>query len=98
MSTFSQNPDVPKLSNPRELMEAINELKALTREDGIHRMFDLLTAVVAYSEDAAYTKAVEAARSEYLNDDTKTPEDEAYNQGVTDAVAAIGALVEGGAK
>ncbi|MFG3476408.1 hypothetical protein ACGF3K_14250 [Streptomyces sp. NPDC047980] len=41
-------------------------------------------------------EAVEAARSEYLRDNTGTPEDEAYNQGVSDAVAAIGALVEGG--
>jgi hypothetical protein len=39
-------------------------------------------------------EAVEAARSEYLHEDTGTPEDEAYNQGVSDAVAAIGALTE----
>ncbi|SDN19056.1 hypothetical protein [Streptomyces wuyuanensis] len=38
-------------------------------------------------------EAIEAARSEYLEDNTGTPEDEAYNQGVTDAVAAIGALL-----
>lgn len=37
----------------------------------------------------------EAAQAEYLHDDTGTPEDEAYNQGVTDAIAAIGALLEG---
>jgi hypothetical protein len=98
MSTSSQNPGVPKLANPREFVEAINELKTLTREGGVSRMFDLLTAVVAYSDNAAYTKAIEAVRSEYLNDDTKTPEDEAYNQGVSDAIAAIGALLEGGAK
>lgn len=42
-------------------------------------------------------EAVEAARSEHLNDDTGTAEDVAYNQGVDDAVAAIGALTEGGA-
>ena len=39
-------------------------------------------------------EATEAARSEYLHEDTGTPEDEAYNQGITDAVAAIGALLE----
>lgn len=39
-------------------------------------------------------EAIEAARSEYLNEDASTPEDEAYNQGVTDAIAAIGALLE----
>lgn len=42
-------------------------------------------------------EAIEAARGEYLNDDTRTPEDEAYNQAVSDVVAAIGALTEGGA-
>jgi|tagenome__1003787_1003787.scaffolds.fasta_scaffold20127525_3 hypothetical protein len=37
-------------------------------------------------------KAIEAARGEYLHDDTGTPEDEAYNQAVSDVVAAIDAL------
>jgi hypothetical protein len=40
-------------------------------------------------------EAIEAARGEYLHDDTLTPEDEAYNQAVSDVVAAIGALLEG---
>jgi hypothetical protein len=40
-------------------------------------------------------EAIEAARGEYLHDDTRTPEDEAYNQAVSDVVAAIGALLEG---
>jgi len=40
-------------------------------------------------------EAIEAARGEYLHDDTATPEDEAYNQAVSDVVAAIGALLEG---
>ncbi|WP_435606535.1 hypothetical protein [Streptomyces ardesiacus] len=39
------------------------------------------------------SEAVEAARGEYLNDQTGTPEDEAYNQAVSDVVAAISALV-----
>lgn len=43
------------------------------------------------------TEAIEAARREYLHEDTGTPEDEAYNQAVSDVVAAIGALLEGGA-
>jgi hypothetical protein len=38
-------------------------------------------------------EAIEAARSEYLHDDTRTPEDEAYNQAVSDVVSAISALV-----
>lgn len=41
-------------------------------------------------------EAIEAARGEYLHDDTATPEDEAYNQAVSDVVAAIGALLETG--
>lgn len=41
-------------------------------------------------------EAIEAARGEYLHDDTATPEDEAYNQAVSDVVAAIGALLEDG--
>lgn len=42
----------------------------------------------------ALNDAIEAARGEYLHDDTCTPEDEAYNQAVSDVVAAIGALLE----
>lgn len=44
---------------------------------------------------APINEAIEAARGEYLHDDTATPEDEAYNQAVSDVVAAIGALLEG---
>lgn len=40
-------------------------------------------------------EAIEAARGEYLHEQTGTPEDEAYNQAVSDVVAAIGALLEG---
>ena len=44
---------------------------------------------------ANLNEAIEAARGEYLHDATGTPEDEAYNQAVSDVVAAIGALLEG---
>jgi hypothetical protein len=44
------------------------------------------------------TEAVAAARAEYLTDDTGADEDAAYNQGVSDAIAAIGRLTEGGAE
>lgn len=40
-------------------------------------------------------EAIEAARGECLHDDTGTAEDKAYNQAVSDVVAAIGALLEG---
>lgn len=42
------------------------------------------------------TEAIEAARSEYLTDNTGSDEDNAYNNGISDAAAAIGALLEGG--
>lgn len=45
---------------------------------------------------APLDEAIEAARGEYLEDLTGTPEDEAYNQAVSDVVAAIGALMEDG--
>lgn len=51
----------------------------------------------AFEAETLYA-AIEAARSEYLDDDTGTSEDAAYNQGVRDAVAAIGKLLEGGAR
>jgi hypothetical protein len=44
---------------------------------------------------ATVEQCIEAARGEYLHDNTGTPEDEAYNQGVSDAIAAIDALLEG---
>jgi hypothetical protein len=44
---------------------------------------------------ANLNEAIEAARGEYLEDATGTPEDEAYNQAVSDVVAALGALLEG---
>jgi len=44
---------------------------------------------------ATVEQCIEVARGEYLHDDTGRPEDEAYNQAVSDVVAAIGALLEG---
>jgi hypothetical protein len=38
-------------------------------------------------------EATDAARGEYLQDQTGTPEDEAYNQAVSDVVSAISALM-----
>ncbi|MEV7492187.1 hypothetical protein AB0O08_15710 [Streptomyces anulatus] len=53
-----------------------------------------INAFAASIEKAAYRRAIEAVRAEYLNDDTGTAEDEAYNQGIADAAAAIDALNE----
>lgn len=44
---------------------------------------------------AALNEAIEAARTQDLLDDLDNPEDEAYQKGVSDAVAAIRALLEG---
>jgi hypothetical protein len=59
-----------------------------------HLAEHLANALPATSRADVLNEAIEAARGEYLHDDTRTPEDEAYNQGVSDAVAAIGALLE----
>lgn len=83
-----------------ELVNAINEIKALAREGGGSRALDLIGAIVKYAEDnsraRALNDAIEAARSEYMTDDTGTDEDAAYNNGVTDTIAAIGRLTDGG--
>lgn len=54
---------------------------------------ELLAELAAHRAEVL-NEAIEAARAEHLKEDTGTPEDEAYNQGVDDAVAAIGALLE----
>ncbi|WP_405461739.1 hypothetical protein OG786_29640 [Streptomyces sp. NBC_00101] len=54
-----------------------------------------MTKTESETRSDALREAIEAARGEYLHEDTATPEDEAYNQGVSDAIAAIGALLEG---
>lgn len=45
--------------------------------------------MLALVDDAVTNRAIESARSEYLRDNTGTPEDEAYNQAISDVVAAI---------
>lgn len=58
---------------------------------------DFMAELDAYRAEIL-AEAIEAARSEYLTDATGTDEDNAYNNGITDAVAAIGALLERGAR
>jgi len=79
--------------------------KALAPLQGTHYHLAPLTHDAVVERVAAHllpqyrldvlAEAIEAARGEYLNDDTDTPEDEAYNQAVSDVVAAIGVLLEG---
>jgi hypothetical protein len=58
---------------------------------------DLRTKLGEYRAEVL-NEAIEAARGEYLTDATGDETDEAYNRGVSDAIAAIGALLEGGAR
>ncbi|MEV6548032.1 hypothetical protein AB0M57_04890 [Streptomyces sp. NPDC051597] len=55
----------------------------------------LVTDLLPQHRRDVLNEAIEAARGEYLHEQTGTPEDEAYNQGVSDVIAAIGTLLEG---
>ncbi|WP_330449861.1 hypothetical protein [Streptomyces anulatus] len=92
MPTYSMTLKVySEASSPAD---AAAEFLAATEDADIS--FDIVET--ANAEDAhqaeILNKAIEAARGEYLEDATGTPEDEAYNQAVSDVVAAIGALLE----
>lgn len=93
MKESSQSPG-PLSATPafKQLAMAIDSRIPGDRASGL--LYDFRTTV----RTLAVNEAIEAARSEYLTDSTGTPEDEAYNQGVTDAIAAIGKLLEGGAR
>jgi hypothetical protein len=83
--------------NETELPTNRSELIEIVTRDPISAGGDetwAIDLVDAYRCDTL-NEAIEAARGEYLHDQTGTPEDEAYNQAVSDVVAAIGALVEG---
>jgi hypothetical protein len=45
--------------------------------------------LISVHREAALREAVQAAEGELLQDNTGTPEDEAYNQGIRDVIAAI---------
>jgi len=51
-------------------------------------------SILAEHDALQLAKAIEAARGEYLTDATGDETDEAYNRGVADVIAAIGALGE----
>jgi hypothetical protein len=86
----SQNPSPPPLSRR-------DELKAMLRHGGA-MTDEIADLVIRNHRHEVLNEAIEAGRGEYLADATGTPEDEAYNQAVSDVVAAIGALLEGGAR
>lgn len=81
------------MNDPREYV-----LLALMHAGSMYRegAESILAEHDAIKRAEVLAEAVEAARSEYLTDRTGDPEDEAYNRGVADAVAAVGALTEGG--
>jgi len=60
-----------------------------------HLSEHLTRDLIARVRTVFLAEAIEAARGEYLQDNTDASEDEAYNQAVSDVVAAIGALLEG---
>jgi hypothetical protein len=82
-------------ANARFIAEAPTNVRALL--DDVERQAREIERLAA-DRAATLAEAIDAARAEYLTDNTGTPEDEAYNQGVTDAIAAIGKLLEGGAR
>lgn len=92
MSSSSQNPDRAP-SRRDDLLLMLLHGGAATNAIAKH----VVDAFAAEVRAENLNEAIEAARGEYLKDDTRTPEDEAYNQAVSDVVAAIGALLEGGA-
>lgn len=49
-SSSHPDPHVPQLANPRELMNAVTELRAMVPAESVSRMYDLITAIVDYSE------------------------------------------------
>lgn len=59
---------VPRITNTKEFLEAVQELQALTKPEGVHQMYDLLTGIVAYTEDQHARKLAERIRRELSNE------------------------------
>jgi hypothetical protein len=75
------------MQNPTEyILLALMHGASTTREGA--------ESILAEHDAIQLAKAIEAARGEYLTDATGDETDEAYNRGVADAIAAIGALGE----
>lgn len=86
MSTSSQNKPTRR-----------DDLIAMLRHGGA-RTDETANYVVDAFRAETLREAIEAARGEYLTDATGDETDDAYNRGVADAVAAIDALMQGGAR
>jgi hypothetical protein len=62
---------VPEIKSARQLGEVLNELKALIRPEGVDRVFDILSGVIAFTEDRhAHELAEKIRNSEELRDFT----------------------------
>lgn len=91
---MSANPNIAgdpaptKPSARQSLIDYAAETRTVTA-DGLAPLLDAYRAEVL-------AEAVDAARGEYLLDGSGTDDDKAYDQGVTDTIAAIGALLEAG--
>lgn len=72
--------------------DALIEYAASTRTVTADGLAPYIDRVEKEAATKALSDAVEAARGEYLHDDTRTREDEAYNQAVSDVIGAIGEL------
>lgn len=97
------NPERPVFASNVEYGDAIGEIAMLaqTSEDP-KRLVALISAALKYiaadSRTTAVQEALEAVRGESLTDDAGSSDDLAYNQGVTDAIAAVSALLKAGAR
>ncbi|MFE7727406.1 hypothetical protein ACFU5D_16625 [Streptomyces anthocyanicus] len=72
--------------------DALIDYAASTRTVTADGLAPYIDRVEKEAAAKALSDAVEAARGEYLHDDTHTPADEAYNHAVSDVIAAIGEL------
>ncbi|MEU2603209.1 hypothetical protein [Streptomyces albus] len=90
MSTSSQKP------------ESSGAWALLVNADGSDEWLEQCNAALIEVQQTTRTRtlreAIEALRAEYLTDDTGTPEDAAYNNAISDAIAVIDALRTGGAR
>jgi hypothetical protein len=89
----------PAPTNPTDAIRADILAGLRIAEDG--SVGDETPEELLYRYDVAkraevLAEAIEAARSEYLTDSTGESEDDSYNQAVTDVIAGIEAIADGG--
>jgi len=91
------NPTAPVEPSERDqLMFMMLHGGAATNSIAAWRVDRFASEVREQARAEVLAEAIEAARGEYLTDNTGTDEVIAYNNGITDAVAAISALLDGG--